>query len=208
MKLNLGCSDDFKSGYLNVDFYPDPKYTYGVTSAPVQYLQADLNQPWPWEDSSVDEIYAHDVFEHLRCGFAECAPKTWVMNEAHRVLKPGGLLDMTVPCVMLSDGRVNPGAFADPTHVSYWTWDDAFYFGEQFNTPEFERGRLGPAYGITALFRFPPFYHGSGGWNCPRSVPRPVKVRAQAAVLRWELVDSGGGQERRSKIMAMLEAVK
>lgn len=199
MKLNLGCSDDFKSGYLNVDSYPDPKYTYGVTNLSVQYLQADLNQPWPWEDSSIDEIYAHDVFEHLRCGFdPECAPKIWVMNEAHRVLKPGGLLDMTVPCVMLSDGRVNPGAFADPTHVSYWTWDDAFYFGEQFNTPEFERGRLGPAYGITALFRFPPFVrHPKDGWGC-----------RYRHTLGWNLIETGSGQERRSKIVARLGAVK
>lgn len=124
IRLNLGSSDDLKPGYLNVDTIPQDYADAHFHGS--QYQQADLNQPWPWEDSSVDEIYAWDVFEHLSQDrddhvrrhphWQPVAPKIWVMNEAHRVLKPGGLLDLAVPCVMLSDGRVNPGAFADPTH--------------------------------------------------------------------------------------------
>lgn len=189
MKLNLGCSDDHKPGYVNVDVAP-----------PADQV-ADLRFRWPWPDSSVEEIFAHDVFEHLYqksrylispvealtrsvtppVGYVrEVAPKVWAMNEAHRVLKPGGLLDLWVPCMHLSDGRINPGAFADPTHCSYWTMDDQYYFFEQWNNPQGERGRLGPAYGITALF-----------------LPR-----------KWELFEYGAGHERRSKIRALLEAVK
>lgn len=168
MKLNLGCSDDHKPGYVNVDVAP-----------PADQV-ADLRFRWPWEDSSVEEIFAHDVFEHLYHIDAIRAPKVWAMNEAHRVLKPGGLLDLWVPCMHLSDGRINPGAFADPTHCSYWTMDDQYYFFEQWNNPQGERGRLGPAYGVTALFR-----------------PR-----------KWELFEYGAGHERRSKIRALLEAVK
>jgi predicted SAM-dependent methyltransferase len=160
-KLNLGCSDDHKQGYLNVDIAP-----------PADEI-VDLALAWPWEKSSIDEIYAHDVFEHIWTG------KIWVMNEAHRVLKPGGILDLTVPCVYLSDGGVNPGAFADPTHRTYWTLDDRYYYGEKWNTPADERGRFGEAYGITALFRG-----------------------------EWKLFEYGNSWERRSKIMARLEAVK
>lgn len=169
LKLNLGCSDDHRAGYVNVDV------------APPADLIADLRWPWPWEDSSVDEIYAHDVFEHLfSAQFPLVPPKIWAMNEAHRVLRPGAILDLAVPAVALSEGRVNPGAFADPTHVSFWTMDDRYYFCEEWNHAGGERGRLGPAYGITALFRL-------------RS---------------WELREYGSGAERRSKIWARLEALK
>src|SRR5579862_666956 len=123
--------------------------------------------------SSVEDIIAHDVFEHL-------PSKIFTLNEAHRVLQANGTLDLWVPCVYLSDGRVNPGAFADPTHTTFWTMDDRYYFCEEGNHPRGERGRLGPAYGITALFR----------------------------PLHWELYEYGEGAERRSKVRALLQAVK
>lgn len=187
LRLNLGCSDDHIRAYLNVDIHP-----------PADVL-ADLNARWPWPDGSVERIVAHDVFEHLdgsrqweeqdgtilerdndTAERRTVAGKVWAMNEAHRVLEPGGVLELAVPCVMLSDGRVNPGAFADPTHRTYWTMDDQYYFCEEWNNLQGERGRLGPAYGITALFR-------------PHT---------------WTLVEYGKGPERRSKIVATLEALK
>jgi hypothetical protein len=160
VKLNLGCSDDHKPGYLNVD------------QAPPADFVTDLSKAWPWEDSTVDEVFAHDVFEHL--------PKIHAMNEAWRVLCSGARLDLAVPCVMLANGLVNPGAFADPTHISFWTFDDRYYYCEEWNNPQGERGRLGPAYGIVAVFR----------------------------IVKWELREYGADAERRSKIFATLEAVK
>jgi SAM-dependent methyltransferase len=170
LRLNLGSSDDHKNGFINVD-----------RAEPADVIW-DLDTRWPWDDSTADVIYAHDVFEHLgRRATNEMGAwgKAWPMNEAHRVLKPGGILDLAVPCVCLKDGRVNPGAFADPTHVTFWTLDDRYYFGEEWNNPRGERGRLGPAYGITAVFRG-----------------------------EWRLEEYGQGPERRSKIFASLEAVK
>src|SRR5579863_2404818 len=116
MKLNLGCSDDKKQGYLNCDI-----------ALPCDQI-VNLNEKWPWEDSTIDEIFAHDVFEHIdNLEYRGNKGKIWVLNEAHRVLKPGGILDLWVPLAYLSDGTINPGAFADPTHVSYWTMDDRYY---------------------------------------------------------------------------------
>lgn len=161
MRLNLGCNDDVREGYRNVD-----------VCEPCDEV-ADLSKPWPWLTSSVHEILANDVLEHL-------PSKIHSMNEAHRVLKPGGNLILAVPCVYLADGRVNPGAFADPTHKSFWTLDDRYYFGTEWNDAANERGRFGKQYGITALFKF----------------------------VKWGLGEYGAPNERRSKITGILEAVK
>lgn len=112
LRLNLGCSDAHMPGWRNVDLCP-----------PADEI-ADLSQCWPWTHSTVEAIKAWDVFEHL-------PNKLWTMNECHRVLKPGGKLDLFIPT---TDGR---GAFQDPTHVSFWTPNDLFYYCEEY--AEWER---------------------------------------------------------------------
>ncbi len=122
--LNLGCSDAHSKGWTNVDL-----------CEPADVI-ADLSEPWPWGTSSVVAIRAWDIAEHL-------PSKLHTMNEAHRVLVPGGILDLRVPT---TDGR---GAFQDPTHRSFWTPNDRFYFCEEFA----EWRRFRKSYGITAHFR-------------------------------------------------------
>ena len=193
MRLNLGCSDDLKPGYVNVDQYSDlPRQAslsdsmfhvrIGAQNLRDDYVYTcDLARHWPFHDGEVDAIYAKDVFEHVSSvEHPGNRGKIWVMNESYRVLKPNGLLEFLVPCVHLADGRVNPGAFADPTHASFWTHDDRYYFTEEWNNPQGERGRLGPAYGITCRFE----------------------------VVKWVLNEYGLPHERRSKIHAILKAVK
>jgi predicted SAM-dependent methyltransferase len=96
----------------------------------------DLQEAWPWGDSTVQGIKAWDVFEHL-------PDKILSMNEAHRVLVPNGQLDLFIPT---TDGR---GAFQDPTHKTFWTPNDLFYFCEEYA----EWQRFHRAYEITARFR-------------------------------------------------------
>jgi hypothetical protein len=124
LRLNLGCSDAHVKGWLNVD-----------RCEPADVI-TDLSQCWPWTHSTVEAIKAWDIFEHL-------PNKLWTMNEAHRVLVPGGQLDLFVPT---TDGR---GAFQDPTHKSWWTPNDLFYFCEEY----VEWQRFHVAYGITARFK-------------------------------------------------------
>lgn len=76
---------------------------------------ADLQEPWPFEDNSVGVLRASHVFEHLR-------DPVHAMNEAYRVLAPGGWLLLEVPS---TDGR---GAFQDPTHVSFWNQNSIWYY--------------------------------------------------------------------------------
>ncbi|HEX4956209.1 MAG TPA: hypothetical protein VF017_22700 [Thermoanaerobaculia bacterium] len=92
--LNLGCGRVKRPGCLNVDreafFEPD--------------LEWDLNRrPYPLPRRHFEEIYIHDVIEHLDSvgDFIE---------EAHELLVPGGLLEITTPHFSCSN------SFTDPTH--------------------------------------------------------------------------------------------
>lgn len=96
---------------------------------------SDLNQTWPFEDSSVGVIRSFDVFEHLK-------DSIHTMKEAQRVLAPGGYLICQMPS---TDGR---GAFQDPTHVSFWNENSFLYYTKEFwakyiDTPvRFQSARL------------------------------------------------------------------
>jgi SAM-dependent methyltransferase len=124
MKLNLGCSDNHREGFVNVDRVP-----------PADQI-VDLAKPWPWPESSIVEVLAHDIVEHL-------PDKIHTMNELWRVLRPGGRVEIVVP-----DG-CGPGQHQDPTHVSAWVLNSFQYFEEK----SFARVRFGVAYGIQARFR-------------------------------------------------------
>lgn len=125
MKLNLGCCDAHVRDFVNVDRVPPAGQIVDLARA-----------PWPWEDSSVEAIRAHDIIEHL-------PDKIQTMNEIWRVLKPGGRADIVVPTI---DG---PGAWQDPTHVSFWHRNSFFYF----TAGDAHRERFGDAYGVKARFR-------------------------------------------------------
>jgi len=77
-------------------------------------IQCDLRQRFPWADSSVFAIRAHDFLEHL-------PDKMHTMSEIYRVLVPGGWLLSNTPS---TDGR---GAWQDPFHVSFWN-SNAFWY--------------------------------------------------------------------------------
>lgn len=124
MKLNLGACDRTIPGYLSVDIVP-----------PADILM-DLSKPWNLPDSSVEEILAYDIVEHL-------PDKIQTMNEIWRVLKLGGRATIEVPTTR------GVGAVCDPQHVSYWS-AGSFEYYEKGN-PARERFRA--SYGIRADFK-------------------------------------------------------
>jgi hypothetical protein len=125
MKLNLGCCDAPLTGFTNVDAVPGP----GVEVT-------DLRQAWPWPDESVEHVRAWDIIEHL-------PDKIHTMNELWRVLAATGTAEIAVPT---TDG---PGAFQDPTHVSFWNRRSFLYYED--GNPY--RERFARQYGIAARFR-------------------------------------------------------
>jgi SAM-dependent methyltransferase len=124
-RLNLGCGETKRHGYVNVD----------ISDQVNADLVVDLNVlPWPWEDGSIDEVFTQDCFEHLSPlgrvnGQANIIA---VLAEVFRVLKPGGKVEIVVPS---TDG---PGAWQDPTHVTFWNRNTFLYF--LVNSPEIMGG--------------------------------------------------------------------
>lgn len=106
MKLNLGCGRKYLDGYVNCD---------AVASVQTDKV-FDLNRtPYPFEPESVDEILMDNVLEHLEDVVS-------VMEELHRILKPGGTATIIVPY-----GK-SDWAFQDPTHRHFFTERSMDYF--------------------------------------------------------------------------------
>jgi hypothetical protein len=125
LRLNLGACDRRITGFLSVDICPPAD------------VVTDLRELWPWEDSSVQEVRAHDIFEHL-------PDRIHTMNELWRVLCPGGTATVEVP-----SAAHGAGFACDPTHVSAWCLASFQYFeeGSACHT------RFARSYGIWARFR-------------------------------------------------------
>jgi predicted SAM-dependent methyltransferase len=78
IKLNIGCWEFKREGFVNIDIDP----AYGEVVADASKL--------PYEDATVDEIFAGHILEHF-------GQHDDVLKEWHRVLKPGGLITIVVP---------------------------------------------------------------------------------------------------------------
>lgn len=56
------------------------------------HITHDITNKHPFEDNSVDSYQAEDVFEHIE--FSKIAG---IIDDIHRILKPGGLFRLSVP---------------------------------------------------------------------------------------------------------------
>lgn len=105
-KLDLGCGTRKRDGYIGIDINPNSK-------ADVIH---DLNIfPYPFNTSCFDEVYADNVIEHLSDVMS-------VMEELHRIIKPGGQLIIKVPYFR------SRYAGTDPTHRHSFAVESFSYF--------------------------------------------------------------------------------
>ncbi len=91
--LDIGCGQNKRRGAIGVDRIAN-------TNADVL---ADIDQGLPFSTASVSSVSLVHVIEHV-------ADIVHAVEEAHRVLKPGGILHIETP--HCSDAS----SFADPTH--------------------------------------------------------------------------------------------
>lgn len=160
MKLNLGAADRHCEGFTCIDIAPPECAACG----PTRDRTVDLGRAWPWADSSVEEVLASDVCEHVgdvsvrmnqdgthwfgnrdTVHFsASSGGRIWFMNELHRVLVPGGRATIETP-----NAAKGVGFWQDPTHVSPWCLSTFRYF----EAGAFAHQRLSKTYGITAAFK-------------------------------------------------------
>lgn len=104
--LDLGCGNRKRAGAIGLDQNPD-------TDADIVHcLDA---YPYPFPNSTFDEIYADNVLEHL-------ADLVRAMEELHRISKPGALVRVIGPYFR------SVWAFMDPTHRRFFTVDSFSYF--------------------------------------------------------------------------------
>lgn len=78
----------------------------------------DLNKGIPLEDNYADAIYSSHFLEHVD-------DFIFIVEEMHRVAKPGAIINIRVPYCLCFD------AFTDPTHKNHFTERAFHYFSDQ-----------------------------------------------------------------------------
>lgn len=118
-RLNLGCGEDIRKGYVNLDF---------DKHSGVDVIWNIEKFPWPFKDSEFDSVYASHLLEHVN-------DLVKTMTEIKRICKNDAIISIRLP--HFSCGV----SYRDPTHkrfISYHTFD---YFTEECfykNMPTFK----------------------------------------------------------------------
>lgn len=80
-KLHLGCGSNLLSGWVNIDL-----------DSPGSDLHADLTQPLPFSNGSVDLIFTEHFIEHITRANAVA-----LLKECKRVMRQGAVMRISTP---------------------------------------------------------------------------------------------------------------
>ena len=131
MRLNLGCGQHKVPGYLNVDKSPE--------CSPDKVV--DLEKvPWPFEDSSCEEVLFTHVLEHLG---QQTTTYLAIMRELYRVCRPDALVRIVVPHPRHDTFLI------DPTHVRAILPESMLLFSKKRNRECKEKGIPDSPLGLT-----------------------------------------------------------
>lgn len=116
MKINLGSGKTALEGYLGIDIVD-----FGNN------MVWDVSKGLPFEDNSLDEVYASHFLEHSTDLIS-------LMNEIWRVLKKDGVLKIVVPHIN------NPRAFV-ANHNYFFNKESIRFFGRD-DVPEIKKWKI------------------------------------------------------------------
>jgi len=115
VSLDIGCGTNKKKGYLGIDKYAGE----GVDIIfDLDFLDKRGVQ-MPWLDNSVDEVRMHHSLQRVENPIN-------VLNELHRILKPWGMIEITVPHAFSWSAWANPfhkHHFIPETFTEYFASD-------------------------------------------------------------------------------------
>ncbi len=192
--LDLGCGPVPRNPYSRDEVHAVDIYLPEGMD-PARFRMANLSlQPIPHGDASFDSISAFDFLEHIPrvlgtpAGEGTRLPFVDLMNEIHRVLKPGGTFYALTPAYP------HASVFTDPTHVNFITLGTWRYFcadgSTQPMTPPMAR-----MYGFTGSFKMlrnewgmtPEVFNAESTLNWKRQLRRwNLRRRGKLSHLLWE----------------------
>lgn len=105
MKLNLGCGNKRKEGFLGVDKF----------RSEASDIAADLEERLPFEESSINEIWMDNLIEHIRD-----IPN--LMKEIHRICINGAKVTIFTPHFS------SLASWRDPTHFHHLSYFSMNHF--------------------------------------------------------------------------------
>jgi SAM-dependent methyltransferase len=117
--LDLGCRSGaltrhFLEGNSVVGLDVDAAALAKAAALGIEPVQANVEEPLPFEDSSFDAVVAGELFEHLQFPDA-------LVAEIRRVLRPGGVIAGSVPNAFRVQSRIRfllgRSPEDDPTHL-------------------------------------------------------------------------------------------